>query len=110
MGLYILDKMGYKGRRKSMKRVAAPKQWYLGKLKGVYSVRPSPGPHKIRECIPISVLLQNRLKYALTRQESMKIMKDPEGLVKIDGKQRRDRRYPLGQMDVVTIAKTNEHF
>lgn len=40
----------------------------------------------------------------------MKIMKDPEGLVKIDGKQRRDHRYPLGQMDVVTIAKTNEHF
>jgi len=38
--------------------VACPKNWYLGKLKGVYGVRPSAGPHKLRECIPMSVLLQ----------------------------------------------------
>jgi len=50
--------MGYKGQRKIMKRVAAPKQWYLGKLKGVYAVRPSAGPHKIRECLPLTCLLQ----------------------------------------------------
>jgi len=50
-----------------MKRVAAPKNWYLGKLKGVYSMRPSAGPHKLRECIPLGVLLQYRLKYALNR-------------------------------------------
>jgi len=93
-----------------MKRVAAPKQWYLGKLKGVYATRPSAGPHKLRECIPLNVLLQQRLKYALSRQESMKIVKDKEGLIKVDGKIRRDPRFPLGQMDVVTIEKTNEHF
>jgi len=102
--------MGYKGQRKIMKRVAAPKQWYLGKLKGVYGTRPSAGPHKLRECIPLNVLLQQRLKYALSRQESMKIVKDKEGLIKVDGKIRRDPRFPLGQMDVVTIEKTNEHF
>ena len=93
-----------------MKRVAAPKQWYLGKLKGVYGTRPSPGPHKLRECIPLNVLLQQRLKYALSRDEARKIVKDKEGLIKVDGKVRRDHRFPLGQMDVVTIEKTNEHF
>lgn len=93
-----------------MKRLAAPKNWYLGKLKGVYSVRPSAGPHKLRECIPLSVLLQQRLKYALTRQESLKICRQKEGLIKVDGKIRRNHRYPLGQMDVVTIEKTNEFF
>merc|ERR1740123_1118597 len=102
--------MGYKGQRKSMKRVAAPKQWYLGKLKGVYAVRPSPGPHKNRECIPLNVLLQQRLKYARSRQESIKIVRDKDGNIKVDGKVRRDPRFPLGQMDVVTIEKTNEHF
>jgi len=65
--LYILDKMGYKGQRKIMKRVNAPKQWYLGKLKGVYGTKPSAGPHKTRECIPLNVLLQQKLKYALSR-------------------------------------------
>jgi len=93
-----------------MKRVAAPKHWYLGKLKGVYATRPSAGPHKLRECIPLSVLLQLRLKYALTRDEARKIVKDKEGLIKVDGKIRRDHRFPLGIMDVVTIEKTNEHF
>jgi ribosomal protein S4E len=102
--------MGYKGQRKSMKRVAAPKQWYLGKLKGVYSTRPSPGPHKLRECIPLHVLLQQRLGYALNRQEARKIVKNKDGLVKIDGKHRRDPRYPLGNMDVISIEKTNQNF
>jgi small subunit ribosomal protein S4e len=93
-----------------MKRVAAPKMWYLGKLKGVYSTRPAPGPHKLRECIPLNVILQQRLKYALNRQDSLKICKDREGMIKVDGKVRREHRFPLGQMDVITIDKTNEHF
>merc|ERR1711865_883513 len=109
MGLLInLEKMGYKGQRKSLKRVAAPKMWYLGKLKGVYSTRPAPGPHKLRECIPLNVILQQRLKYALNRQDSLKICKDREGMIKVDGKVRREHRFPLGQMDVLTIDKTNE--
>jgi small subunit ribosomal protein S4e len=62
--------MGYKGQRKSMKRVTAPKMWYLGKLKGVYASKPSAGPHKTRECVPLNVLLQHRLKYALSRKEA----------------------------------------
>jgi small subunit ribosomal protein S4e len=40
----------------------------------------------------------------------MKICKQKEGLIKIDGRIRRDHRFPLGQMDVVTIEKTNEFF
>ena len=93
-----------------MKRVAAPKAWYLGKLKGVYAIRPTAGPHKLRECIPLSCLLQQRLKYALTRDESRRIVNNKEGLIKVDGKIRRNFRFPLGTMDVVSIEKTNEHF
>jgi small subunit ribosomal protein S4e len=102
--------MGYKGQRKIVKRVAAPKQWYLGKLKGVYATRPSPGPHKLRECIPLTVLLQQRLRYALTTGEARTIVKNKEGLIKVDGKVRRDPRFPLGTMDVVSIERTKEHF
>ena len=32
----------------------------------IQAPRPSPGPHKLRECLPIIVMLRNRLKYALT--------------------------------------------
>jgi len=50
------------------------------------------------------------LKYAQGRTDAIKICRQKEGLIKIDGKVRRDHRFPLGQMDVVTIEKTNEFF
>jgi small subunit ribosomal protein S4e len=93
-----------------LKRMYAPSHWMLEKLNGKYATRPSTGPHKLRECIPLKVLLKNRLKYALSGQEVIKIVKDKEGLIKVDNKVRRDPRYPLGFMDVVTIEKTGEHF
>lgn len=58
----------------------------------------------------MTVLLRQRLKYALTNQECMKICKQKEGVIKVDNKVRRDHRFPLGHMDVVTIEKTNEFF
>lgn len=82
----------------------------LNKLGGVYATRASAGPHKRKECIPLTVLLRNRLRYAISRQESIKIVKDKEGLIKVDGKIRRDPRFPLGIMDVVTIERTGEFF
>jgi len=82
----------------------------LDKLSGVYSTRPSTGPHKMRECIPLSVLLRNRLKYALSGQECLKICRDKDANIKIDNRIRRDHRFPLGFQDVVSIKKTGENF
>ena len=42
--------------------------------------------------------------------EVKKIVQDKAGLVKIDNKIRRDPKFPLGIMDVVTIEKTGEFF
>jgi len=93
-----------------MKRMFAPSHWCLDKLRGVYATRPSTGPHKLRECIPVTVLLRNRLRYALSGQEAIKICRDKSGNVKVDGKIRRDPRFPLGVMDVVSLPKTGENF
>jgi small subunit ribosomal protein S4e len=82
----------------------------LDKLGGIYATRVSAGPHKRRESIPLTILLRNRLHYAFTRQEAIKIVRDKEGLIKVDNKIRRDPRFPLGIMDVVSIAKTEENF
>jgi small subunit ribosomal protein S4e len=82
----------------------------LDKLSGKYASRASTGPHKRLESIPLSVLLRNRLRYALTGREVISIVRDKEGLIKVDHKIRRDPTYPLGVMDVVSIEKTGEHF
>jgi len=97
-----------RGPRKHLKRLAAPKHWMLDKLSGAFAPRPSSGPHKLRECLPLAVFLRNRLKYALTFDESKKILK--QRLIKVDGKVRTDVTYPAGIMDVITIEKTGENF
>lgn len=93
-----------------MKRMYAPSHWSLDKLSGTYATRPSTGPHKLRECIPLSILLRNRLKYALSGQEVLKIVKDKDANIKVDNKIRRDPKFPLGFQDVVSIPKTGENF
>lgn len=80
----------------------------LDKLSGTFAPRPSSGPHKLRECLPLIVLLRNRLKYALTKREVTSIVM--QRLIKVDGKVRTDSNYPTGLMDVVKIEKTGENF
>lgn len=82
----------------------------LDKLNGKYATRASTGPHKRLECIPLGILLKNRLHYAIDAKECMTIVRDKEGMIKVDHKIRRDPRYPLGMMDVVSIDKTSQHF
>eukprot|EP00526_Cylindrotheca_closterium_P029865 CAMPEP_0113625074 /NCGR_PEP_ID=MMETSP0017_2-20120614/12946_1 /TAXON_ID=2856 /ORGANISM="Cylindrotheca closterium" /LENGTH=58 /DNA_ID=CAMNT_0000535165 /DNA_START=19 /DNA_END=191 /DNA_ORIENTATION=- /assembly_acc=CAM_ASM_000147 len=55
-----------RGPKKHLKRLHAPRHWNLGKMTGVWAPRPSQGPHKLRECLPMCVILRDRLKYALT--------------------------------------------
>lgn len=99
-----------RGPKKHMKRMFAPHHWFLDKCRGVYATRPSTGPHKMRECLPLTTLLRQRLKYALNGLESLKICRDKDNNIKIDNRVRRDHRFPLGLMDVVTLDKTGEHF
>jgi len=92
-----------RGPKKHLKRLNAPKHWMLDKLSGVFAPRPSCGPHKIRECLPLIILLRNRLKFALTRREVTLIAM--QRLVKVDHKVRTDITYPAGFMDVISIDK-----
>ena len=80
----------------------------LDKMGGVWAPRPTTGPHKLRECLPIILMIRNRLKYALTGREVKMICM--QKLVKIDGKIRTDPTFPAGFMDVVTIELSNDRF
>ncbi|TFY78094.1 hypothetical protein EWM64_g5919 [Hericium alpestre] len=97
-----------RGPKKHLKRLAAPSSWMLDKLSGTYAPRPSPGPHKLRESLPLNIFLRNRLKYALTGREVTSIVM--QRLIKVDGKVRTDNTYPAGFQDVISIEKSGEHF
>lgn len=80
----------------------------LGKMDGIWAPRPSTGPHKLRESMPLVLILRNRLKYAINAKEVNTICM--EKLVKVDGKVRTDANYPAGFMDVVSIERSNDIF
>lgn len=54
------------------------------------------GPHKQRECLPLCLILRNRLKYALTYKEVTTILM--QRCVRVDGKIRMDKCFPCGIM------------
>merc|ERR1712086_1111837 len=80
----------------------------LDKMGGTWAPRPSTGPHKLRECLPLCLILRNRLKYALTKKECQQICM--LRLVKVDGRVRTDPNFPCGFNDVISLDKTDEHF
>ncbi|KAI7750698.1 hypothetical protein M8C21_013000, partial [Ambrosia artemisiifolia] len=90
-----------RGLKKHTKRLNAPKHWMLDKLGGAFAPKPSYGPHKSRECLPLILILRNRLKYASILMQRH---------VLVDNKVKTDKTYPAGFMDVVSIPKTNENF
>ena len=94
--------------RKHQHRLSAPSHWLLDKLSGAYAPKASPGPHKLRDCMPLIVFIRNRLKYALNGRETKAIVM--QRLIKVDGKVRTDATYPAGFMDVISIEKTGENF
>uniref|UniRef100_A0A8R7K098 RNA-binding S4 domain-containing protein n=1 Tax=Triticum urartu TaxID=4572 RepID=A0A8R7K098_TRIUA len=97
-----------RGLKKHVKRLNAPKHWMVEKLGGAFAPKPSSGPHKARECLPLILMLRNRLKYALTYREVVSIMMQRH--IMVDGEVRTDKTYPAGFMDVVSIPKTGENF
>ena len=90
-----------RGPKHHQKRVAAPSSWMLDKLSGHWAPKAGAGPHKARECLPLIVMLRNRLKFALTYTEAKQILMQRQVLV--DGKVRIAHTFPTGVMDVVSM-------
>ena len=97
-----------RGPKKHLKRLNAPRHWMLSKMDGIWAPRPSQGPHKLRESLPLILILRNRLKYALTGKETKMICRQKH--VYVDGKIRTDPNFPAGFMDVVEIPKAGDQF
>lgn len=100
--------MGNKGPTKHLKRHRSPAFWPIHRKGGTWAVKPSSGPHSQETSIPTTVILRDQLKYAVTAREAKALIKI--GKLLVDGKVRKDDRFPVGLMDVVTIPDTGENF
>merc|ERR1712190_74668 len=92
-----------RGPVKHLKRMFAPSHWMLDKNSGRWAPKPSAGPHKMRECLPLIVMLRERLKYALTYRECKMIVMQNVFVIGKDSKPWIS--LPKGFMDVIQVDK-----
>lgn len=91
-----------------LKRLVSPDHYKIPRKEHKWAVKPSPGPHPKDMCIPLLVLIRDRLKYARNSREGKKIIKS--GKILVDGRVRKDYKFPVGLMDVVEIPDTGDVF
>ena len=100
--------MGKMGGSKHLTRHAAPAFWPVLRKEWHWVVKPSPGPHPIERCLPLLIIVRDILGYAKTAREARKII--AQGQIKVDGRVRRNYKYPVGLMDVLEIVKINKFY
>ncbi|MBC7130748.1 30S ribosomal protein S4e [Candidatus Bathyarchaeota archaeon] len=100
--------MGKKGGSQALKRKPAPRIWPIHRKEFVWAVRPTPGPHSLKRCLPLTIVLRELLGVAKTRREAKIIAS--QGKVYVDGKVRRDDSFPVGLMDVISLPDLDKNF
>lgn len=100
--------MGKKGGSTGLKRKPAPKFWPIHRKDVTWVVKPSPGPHDRENCIPLAVVLRDSFAFANTRKEAKTIV--TQGRVSVDGKVAREDGFPVGLLDVISIADIGKDF
>jgi len=91
-----------------LKRFFAPKTWMV-KRKGIKFVsKPSAGPHKREMALPMNVILRDIMGFAKTTRE-VKYLLNNKNII-VDGKRRKDYRFPVGLFDVIALQDINESF
>ncbi|MEM3517263.1 MAG: 30S ribosomal protein S4e [Candidatus Bathyarchaeia archaeon] len=100
--------MGKKGGSKHLKRFKAPSFWPIHVKEKTWTIKPSPGPHSIHESIPLLLIVRDILGYAKTAREAKIIIS--QGKIKVDGKIRKDKKYPVGLMDIIEIENVETPF
>ncbi|MCK4319510.1 30S ribosomal protein S4e [Candidatus Micrarchaeota archaeon] len=94
--------MAKRGEKRHRKRIASPKIIPIhDKKASVWLSTTTPGPHPSERSMPLVVLIRDVLGFARTSKEAKMILN--KNLVLIDGKVRKDLRFPVGFMDIISF-------
>ncbi len=89
------------------KRLSAPKTIKVPRKIAKWIVKTSPGPHN-KNAVPLLVVVRDLLKLADNAREARRIIASGEILV--DGRVRKDYKFPVGLFDVISIPKLNKTY
>jgi small subunit ribosomal protein S4e len=100
--------MARMGGQRRLKALAAPRFWPILRKEYKWTVKPRPGPHPAELSLPLLLIVRNVLGYAKTAREARKLI--AEGHFKVDGRVRKDYKFPVGVMDIIEIVDTGERY
>ena len=100
--------MGKKGKTGRLKRNPAPSFWPIHRKEHTWVVKPSAGPHSLKNCLSLTLVLRDILGVAKTKREVGLILS--EGKIIVDGKVRHTTNFPVGLMDVISIPDLNKFY
>src|SRR5947208_3733932 len=86
---------------RQLKREPSPGFWPIHRKEYTWAPRTRPGPHAREKSLPLVIIVRESLGLANIAKEAIRIIST--GKVKVDGIVRRDRRFPVGLMDIVQI-------
>jgi small subunit ribosomal protein S4e len=84
----------------------SPISWPIHRKEKVWTIRPSPGLHSLDKSIPLLITIRDILGYAQNEREASLIIK--ENKILVDGKTRKNEKFPIGLMDVIEIPEANQ--
>jgi small subunit ribosomal protein S4e len=94
--------------KKHLKRLNTPTTWNIKRKENKYIKRPYPGAHSFNDGMPLSIFLKDLLNFAKTNKEVKNILNKQEVL--IDGIKRKDSKFIVGLMDVISLPYLKENF
>ena len=96
------------GGQKTVKRLNTPAYLQVKRKHGTFFVKPSAGPHPSRFSLPLLHVVRDLLKIVNTHREAKKLI--GLGHFKVDGKIVKDKAFPVGLMDVLSIEKMKKYY
>ncbi|MBD3312082.1 30S ribosomal protein S4e [archaeon] len=91
----------------TQKRISAPRTYNIKRKVKKWVTRVNSGPHN-KDAIPLSVLLRDIIGLVRTNREARQILN--QGKVMVDGRVRKDPRFPIGFLDVISIPSLKRHY
>ena len=96
------------GGNKASKRLNTPSFLQIKRKHGKFFINPSPGSHPKQFSLPLLHVVRDLLKIVDNYREAKKLI--GLGYFKVDGKIVKEKAYPVGLMDVISIEKMKKHY
>lgn len=100
--------MANKGGSNRNKRRALPVARQVLRKTYTWALRPTPGPHSKETVLPLGEIIREKLGLASNRKEIKAILNS--GNVLVDGKLRKEAKFPVGLFDVIKLEAEKKQF